>query len=152
MACWFQCWKNSTAIDVKMDGSVLEEQSFFKMLGLTFSSKLDCGSYVYLTVIARTVSKKIGALIHSLKFLSPVYKSTIRPCMEYCAPSCYLELLGKLQKQVWRVVGPSLFAAFFFKPLDDCQSVAILSLFYRYYFGSFSSQLDQRVSLAYFWI
>ena len=83
-----------------MDGSVLEEQSFFKMLGLTFSSKLDCGSYVYLTVIARTVSKKIGVLIHSLKFLSPVYKSTIRPCMEYCAPSCYLELLDKLQKQV----------------------------------------------------
>ena len=29
------------AIDVKMDGSVLEEKSSFKMLGLTFSSKLD---------------------------------------------------------------------------------------------------------------
>ena len=33
---------NSTgAIDVKMDGSTLEEKSSFKMLGLTFSSKLD---------------------------------------------------------------------------------------------------------------
>ena len=33
---------NSTrSIDVKMDGSVLEEKSSFKMLGLTFSSKLD---------------------------------------------------------------------------------------------------------------
>ena len=29
------------AIDVKMDGSALEEISSFKMLGLTFSSKLD---------------------------------------------------------------------------------------------------------------
>ena len=29
------------SIDVKMDGSVLEEKSSFKMLGLTFSSKLD---------------------------------------------------------------------------------------------------------------
>ena len=29
------------AIDVKMDGSVLEEKLSFKMLKLTFSSKLD---------------------------------------------------------------------------------------------------------------
>ena len=27
------------SIDVKIDGSVLEDKSFFKMLGLTFSSK-----------------------------------------------------------------------------------------------------------------
>ena len=44
-----------------------------------------------------------------MKFLSPevalyLYKSIIGPCMEYCchvwadAPSCYLELLDKLQK------------------------------------------------------
>ena len=33
--------KNTDAIDVKMDGSVLEEKTSFKMLGLTFSSKLD---------------------------------------------------------------------------------------------------------------
>ena len=56
-------------IDVKMDGSVFEEKSSFKMLGLTFSSKLDWGSYII--SIAKTVSKKIGALIHSMKFLSP---------------------------------------------------------------------------------
>ena len=77
------------------------------MLGLTFSSKLDWGSYNIST--AKTVPKKIGTLIRSMKFLSPdvalyLYKSTIRPCMEYCchvwagALSCYLELLDKLQK------------------------------------------------------
>ena len=34
-------WSNGTSsIDVKMDGSVLEEKSSFRMLGLTFSSKL----------------------------------------------------------------------------------------------------------------
>ena len=32
---------NTGAIDVKMDGSVLEEKSSFKMLQLTFASKLD---------------------------------------------------------------------------------------------------------------
>ena len=32
---------NNGSIDVKMDVSVLEEKSFFKMLGLTFTFKLD---------------------------------------------------------------------------------------------------------------
>ena len=72
--------KNTGAIDVKMDGSVLDEKTSFKMLGLTFSSKLDWGSYI--VSIAKTSSKKIGGLIHSMKFLSPevalcLYKSTI---------------------------------------------------------------------------
>ena len=35
---------NTGAIDVKMDGSVLEEKSSFKILGLTFFSKLNWGS------------------------------------------------------------------------------------------------------------
>ena len=48
---------NTGATDVKMDGSVLEEELSFKMLGLTFSSKLDWGSYVI--PIAKTASKKI---------------------------------------------------------------------------------------------
>ena len=50
---------NSGFIDVKMDGSVLEEKSSFKMLGLTFFSKLDWGSYII--SIAKSTSKKIGA-------------------------------------------------------------------------------------------
>ena len=51
-----------------MDGSVLEEKSSFKTLGLTFSSKLDWGSYII--SITKSTSKKIGALIYSIKFLS----------------------------------------------------------------------------------
>ena len=61
--------KNTGAIDVKMDGSVLEEKTSFNMLGLTFSSKLDWGPCI--VSIAKTASKKIGALIHSMKFLTP---------------------------------------------------------------------------------
>ena len=73
------------SIDVKMGGSILEEKSSFKMLGLT-SSKLDWGSYII--SIAKTPSKKIGALIRSMKFLSTevalyLYKSTIRPQLDY---------------------------------------------------------------------
>ena len=36
---------NNGSIDAKMDGSVLEQKSSFKMLEMTFSSKLDWGSY-----------------------------------------------------------------------------------------------------------
>ena len=39
----------------------------FKMLGLTFSSKLDWGSYII--SIVKTAFKKIGALIRSIKLL-----------------------------------------------------------------------------------
>ena len=100
-------WSNKTgSIAVKMDGLVLKISSF-KMLGLIFSSQLDWSSYII--SIAKTASKKIRTLIRSMKFISPevalyLYKSTICPCMEYCchvlagAPSCYLELLDKLQK------------------------------------------------------
>ena len=144
------------AIDMKMYGSVLEETSSFKMLGLTFSSKLDWGSYII--SIDKTASKKTGALIHSMKFLSPevalyLCKYIIRPCMEYCchvwagAPSCYLELLGKLQKQICRTVGLSLAASL--EPLAYHQNVASFSLLYRYYFGRCSSELAQLVSLPY---
>ena len=106
---------NNGSIDVRIDASVLEGKQSFKMLGLTFPSKLGWGSYII--SIAKTASKKIGALIHFMNFFSPevalyLYKSTICPCMEYCchvwvgASSCYLELLGKLQKPICRIVGP----------------------------------------------
>ena len=87
-------WSNNTgASDVKMDGSVPKKKSSFNMMRLTFSSKLDWGSYIIST--AKTVFKKIGALILSSEVALNCYKSTIQACMEYCchvwagAPSCY---------------------------------------------------------------
>ena len=82
---------------------------------------------------AKSASKKIRTLIHSIDFLSPevalyLYKSTILPCMEYCchvwagAASCYLELLDKLQKPICRTFGPSFAASL--EPLAHCWNVA----------------------------
>ena len=95
-----------------------------------------------------------------MKFLSPevtlyLYKSTIRPWMEYCchvwagASSCYKlqELLDKLQKRICRTIGP-LFAASL-EPLAHRRNVASLTLFYRYYFGRCSSELAQPVPLPF---
>ena len=76
-----------------------------------------------------------------MKFLSPeyalyLYKSTIRPCMEYCchvwagAPSYYLEMLDRLQKRICRTVVPSIASCL--EPLAHRRYVASLSLFYRF--------------------
>ena len=65
--------------------------------------------------------------------------------MEYCChvwagtPSCYLELLDKLQKRICRTVGPSLAASL--EPLAHRRNVASLSFF--------SSELAQLVPLPF---
>ena len=67
-----------------MDGFALGEKLSFKMLRLTFSTKLYWVSYI----IAKTASKKIGAFTCSMKFLSPevalyLSKSTIQPWFHF---------------------------------------------------------------------
>ena len=126
------------------------------MLGLTFSSKLDWGSYII--SIAKTTSKKTGSLIRSMNFLSPevalyLYKSTIWLFMELCchvytvALDCHLECLDKLQKRLFRTVDPSLAASL--ESLTHCRNAASLSFFCRYYFDRCSSELAQLVPLTY---
>ena len=93
-----------------------------------------------------------------MKFRSPEvalhhYKSTIRPCMEYCchvwavAPSRYFELLDKLQKWICRAVGLALAASL--EPLAHLWNVTSLILFYGYYFSRCSSELAQLVPLPF---
>ena len=50
---------------MKMDESVLNEKSSFKILGLTF-----CCNWIGVLILSLLL-KKIGALIHSVKFVSP---------------------------------------------------------------------------------
>ena len=52
------------------------------------------------------------------------------------APSCYLELLDKLQKRICRTDDPSLAASL--EHLAHGRNVPSLSLFYRCHFGRFS--------------
>ena len=50
----------------------------------------------------------------SLNVVLHSYKSTIRPCMEYCcltwisSSHCYVGMLGKLLKRICKIVGPAL--------------------------------------------
>ena len=117
----------------KWIGLFLRKNEMIFDLGLTSSSKLDWGSYII--CITKTASKKIEAFLRS--YFPPqvalyLYKSTIRQYKEYCcdvwagAPSCYLELLDKLQKRICMTVGPSLAASL--EPLAHRRNVASVSL------------------------
>ena len=80
----FDYFNNTAAVYVKINRSALEAKLFFKMLGLSFSSKLDCGSYIIFVV--KTVSKKLEALIHAMWISSTeaalyLHKSTTRLCL-----------------------------------------------------------------------
>ena len=113
------------------------------------SSKLDWDSYII--PIAKTASKKIGALIRSMRFLSPevaiyiyglTWNTVVMSGLVLLAASL---MLNKLQKQICRTVGPSLAAAL--EPLAFRQNAASLGLFDRYYFGGCSSIPVQLVPL-----
>ena len=49
---------NTVAIDVRMDGSVLDKKSSFKMLRLNFYSKLDWG--LTLSLLLKLPQRKLG--------------------------------------------------------------------------------------------
>ena len=105
---WFQYKKTGLVLFDRsndcgaIDVSLFLMENYFEMLRLSFSSKMDWGSYTI--SIAKTASNKVGALIRSMKFRSPdgalyLWISTTQPFMKYyChvwarAPSFYLDIL-----------------------------------------------------------
>ena len=122
---------NAVAIDVKMDGSTLEEESF-NMLVISLISELDWGPYF--VSIAKTSSKKIGPIFRFVKFLL-LRLLFIFSKLPYVLSSCYLDILGKLQKQQY--VG--LLVPHLLPLLNSWLIVEIypaLRVFCSYYFGS----------------
>lgn len=81
-ACFIRWFESDCATDVKINGSVASENSYFKMQGLPFSSKLDWVTFI--ASIVKSTSKKIRTL--SL-FLRLCYISTIQACIVYY---CYV--------------------------------------------------------------
>ena len=110
------------------------------MLGLTFSSKLDW------------VSKKIGALIRSLKFLSLV-DALISINLPYShaqntvGMSRLVLLVATWNCQIYYKTVATSSLATSLDPLTHRQNVAGLCFFYRHYFGRYSSELAQLVTL-----
>ena len=119
------------------------------------SSKLDWGSYIF--SIAKTTSKKIGALIHSMKFLLRLLCISINVPYGHAwntvvmsgvvlvavTSNCFISY----KKRICMTIVPSLAASL--EPLGHHQNVASLSLFYRCYFGRCSSELAKLIWIPY---
>ena len=97
--CFVDQSDNTGPINEKRDGSVLQQKLSFTMLGLSFSSEMDFGSYNI--SIAKIASKKIGILIHSMFLSSEVALCLCKSSHVWNgAPTWYLEMLCKLQKHI----------------------------------------------------
>ena len=143
---------NPEATPISMSGTTLEESSSIRLVGLTLSKDLTWNEYI--SSIAKKASMKVGSLYRARRCLSPevilhLYKSLIRPCMEYCchiwagASVSMLNMLDRIQRRVIYMVGPKLSSNL--QSLSHRRNVASLSLFYRYYNGMCSSELSTLV-------
>ncbi|XP_065639570.1 uncharacterized protein LOC136072315 [Hydra vulgaris] len=135
-----------------MNGNVLDESPTLHLLGLTVTSDLSWKPYI--KPVAKLASAKVASLyrarhILTLDSILYLYKSQIRPCMDYCchiwggSSNDALSLLDKVQKRIVNIVGPILAANF--QPLSFRRNVASLSLFYKYYNGHCSKELASLV-------
>ena len=76
------------ACPISMSGKQLEDSDSFRLLGVTFTPKLDWRPYIQ--SVAKQASQRVGSLFRSQRYLTKesllyLYKATIRPCMEYCS-------------------------------------------------------------------
>ena len=152
----FNRHRDPLLVPVKMSSTELHEETSFHLLGLTFTPTMDWKPYIQ--SIAKAASRKVGSLFRAQRFLSPesilyLYKSTIRPCMEYCshiwggAPMSkgldLLDRVDRVQKRVVNLVGKELCAGLL--TLSHRRNVASLCLLYKYYYRKCSSELADLV-------
>ena len=124
-----------------MSGHELDISSSFTHLGLSVSSNLSWKTNIH--SIAKHASQKLGFLFRARGFFSPsqlltIYKSQIRPYLEYCshvwggAPRSSLHLLDKVQSKAIRLINnPNLTKSL--QSLSHRRLVADLSISIDYF-------------------
>ena len=139
---------------VFMSGHELDILSSFTQLGLSVSSNLSWKTHIH--SIAKHASRKLGFLSRACGSFSPsqlltIYKSQIRPSLEYCshvwggAPRSSPHLLDKVQSKAIRLINnPSLTKSL--QSLSHRRLVADLSIFYRYFHGHWSIEIKSIVT------
>ena len=134
---------------VFMSGHELDISSSFTQLGLSVSSNLSWKTNNHST--AKHASQKLGFLSRARGFFSPsqlltIYKSQIRPSLEYCshvwdgAPRSSLHLLDKVQSKAIRLINNQSLTKSL-QSLSHRRLVADLSIFYRYFHGHCSLKI-----------
>ena len=136
---------------IVMDGNNLPLSSSLSLLGVNASNNFSWHKHV--VAVAKTAAQKLGFLFRAKKYFSPaqlltLYKSQVRPTMEYCshiwssAPKHTLALLDSIQRRAIRLIDdPSLTDSL--QSLSHRRQVGDLSLFYRYFHGQCSDQLAE---------
>ena len=136
--------------ELSMSNQKIRSTSSSSILGVTIANDLSWAAQI--RSVGKRASQRIGSLYRSRRFLTPeaclhLYKSTIRPIMEYCchlwsgAPKSHLSFLDRVQHRMKKLVGSALYSTL--QPLSQRRDVASLSLFYRYYFGRCSDGLHE---------
>ena len=104
---------------IAMDGTYLNESTCLnKLLGLKFTPDLKWNAYI--DSVAKDAARMVGSLYRSMRLLTPesllyLYKSQIRPRMEYCShiwagsSRTILSTLDRVQRRMRGLVGETLF-------------------------------------------
>ena len=133
---------------VFMNGHKLDISSSFTQLGLSVSSNLTWKPHII--SIAKHESQKLGFLSRARGYFSPsqlltIYKSQIRPSLEYCshvwggAPKSSLNLDRVQSKAIRLINNPNLTNSL--QCLSHRRLVADISIFYRYFQGHCSQEI-----------
>ena len=134
---------------VLVNGHKLDISSSFTQLGISLSSNLTWKPHII--SIAKHASQKLGFLSRARGYFSPsqlltLYKSQIRPSLEYCShvwggtPKSSLNLLDRVQSKAIRLISnPNLTNSL--QSLSHRRLVADLSIFYRYFHGHCSQEI-----------
>ena len=132
-----------------MNGDELDTSASFTQLGLSLSSNLTWKTHIH--SLAKHASQKLGLLARACGFFSSshllsIYKSQIRPSLEYCshvwggAEKSTLCLLDKVQSKAIRLINnPNLTKLL--QPLSYRRLVGELFIYYRYFNGHRSQEI-----------
>ena len=134
-----------------MNGDELDTSASFTQLGLSLSSNLTWKTHIH--SLAKHASQKLGFLARARGFFSSshllsIYKSKIRPSLEYCshvwggAPKSTLCLLDKVQSKAIRLINNHNLAKSL-QPLSHRRLVGDLSIYYRYFNGHCSQEIRE---------
>jgi hypothetical protein len=135
---------------VKINDVPIKAVDNVRILGVDLCSNLKWNAHVL--GIAKGAAKKLGFLNRCRKYFNSrqvlqIYKSFIRPCLEYCsnvwggAAQTTLSYLDSIQRRAIRMINnPSLTNDL--DTLEHRRKVADLSIFYRYYHHDCSSEIN----------
>ena len=135
-------------LSISFDNSEIPPLDSINILGLEINNKMSWKDHI--VGLARSASKKLGILFRFRRFFSSeqllqIYVGLVRPCMEYCSHiwggSPYTSLLDRVESKAYRLINKSSLTS----NLDSLKlrrKVASLSIFYRFYFGRCSTELQ----------